>query len=217
MDKLIIYGDSLSTGTHGDGAYLATLTESLSVKRLENFAVGSSGTAEITPNSLVSILDGQKEKQKNGSTEGCGAELVLVWHGTNDWYWGTEIGTPGEDNPKTFYGAVKKAVTEIRRKNPDALLVWVTPVFRWEAPDGKKEAGDAGFLPNKAGHTAADYTAALRDMADRYHFPLIEMGRLLNIHQYNEERFLEDHVHPNAAGYRKIEKILIPQLKQLIE
>lgn len=216
MDKLIIYGDSLSTGTHGEGAYLAALREELSVNRLENWAVGSSGTAETTPNNLISILRAQRAAQEQtGSREGADAELVLVWHGSNDWYWGTPIGSPQDDNTETFYGAVKQAVKEIRGRNKDAVLVWVTPAFRLEAPDGIDEVGDACFLKNKAGHTMTDYVRALREMSDFYHFPLIEMGRLLNIHQYNEARFLEDHVHPNALGYRKIERILIDHLKRI--
>lgn len=208
MKKMLIYGDSLSTGTHGEGAYLETLRKELKIEKIENYAVGSSGLAAITPNSMMQILEQHDVK------EAVNADAVFIWHGTNDWYWGTEIGQPEDVIKDTFYGAIYHAVTEVRRRNPKALLVWATPIFRLERPDQGQTCADAAKVKNKTGYTQIDYTVALRTAADLYHFPLIEMGRLIGIHEGNATMYLEDSVHPNALGYRRIENILIDHLKK---
>ena len=59
LEQVWIYGDSLSTGTHGDGAYLEALKREFHVKELHNFAVGSSGLSKITPNGMLEVLDKQ--------------------------------------------------------------------------------------------------------------------------------------------------------------
>lgn len=208
MKKMLIYGDSLSTGTHGDGAYLDKLRKKLEIEKIENYSVGSSGLSLATPNSMMEVLD------QHNDLQGVDADIIFVWHGTNDWYWGTEIGNKEDTSKTTFYGAVYHAMGELRRRNPEALIVWATPIFRWEAPDGVEERGDAAKLKNKVGNTQLAYTEALRNAADLYHFPLIEMGRLVDIHKDNADRYLEDKVHPNVLGYRKIERILVDHLKQ---
>ena len=206
MQKILIYGDSLSTGTHGQGGYLAALQSAFGAPRLVNCAVGSSGCAAGTPNSMAEVL-------RQDAPEAYGADLVLIWHGSNDWYWGTPLGRPGVADPATFYGAVGSAVDTVRLRNPGALVVWATPIYRFEQPCGGTQPGCADFTQNRAGQTLPDYTAALRRAADCWHFPLIEMGRLCGICAQNEGALLEDHVHPNAAGYRRIERVLCPALR----
>lgn len=209
MNKLIIYGDSISSGTHGEGAYLNYIKEKLSCEILENNSIGSSGLSEVTPNNMLSVL----EKQKNGE-EGRGADMIFIWHGSNDWYWGTPIGEAEDEGGNTFYGAIRKAVTTLRRRNPEAYIVWGLPIFRLEKPDGMEETGNAFYLKNKAGNTMKDYAEALRDMGERCGFPVVEFHAGVNINEENEKCFLEDHVHPNALGYRMIERVLETELKK---
>ncbi len=46
------------------------------------------------------------------------------------------------------------------------------------------------------------------------HFPLIDMNRQCHINALNEEICLEDHVHPNAEGYRRISRVLIREIRR---
>ena len=200
-----IYGDSLSTGTHGKNAYLDALKEQLPVRELRNFAVGSSGLTEETPNSMI---DRMKRQLREESYKECSPpQLVLIWHGTNDWYWGSA--------PDRFREDALWAADTLRQWFPETLPVWCGPIFRLEAPDGGKEAGDAWRLKNKRGHTLLDYWRALEDCSQAGHFPLLDMNRQVNIHMGNEGICLEDHVHPNEEGYRRIARVLIKSLKEL--
>ena len=40
------------------------------------------------------------------------------------------------------------------------------------------------------------------------------MNRQCHINAFNEEICLEDHVHPNAEGYRRISRVLIREIRR---
>lgn len=212
--ELWVYGDSLSNGNHGKNAYFDQLTKELQIGKIRNFAVGSSGLCEGTPNSMVSILRKQLENDFAGESE---PEVILIWHGTNDWYWGSPIGCAGEMNEGSYYASVRYVTEALRARFPKALVVWATPIFRLEAPDGTSNRGDAFVTPNKNGDTLTDFVLALQEASIRYHFPLIDAGRYVNIHMANEAEHLEDHVHPNERGYRRIARVLSHGLSKCLE
>lgn len=213
INKLFIYGDSLSTGTHGEGGYEPALAAALRPGRIGNFSVGSSGLSRRTPRGMLEVLDGQEER---GLLEEEGADVVLIWHGSNDWYWGTPLGEAADATEETFYGCIHQAVGRVRKRNPEALLLWATPLFRWERPFQGTEPGPAYELPNRAGATMLAYNEAVCRSAEREGFLLVPMRQLAGIHAENESRYLEDHVHPNRAGYERIEKIWIGWIRQAL-
>ncbi len=212
LERVWIYGDSLSTGTHGDGAYLEALKREFHVKELHDFAVGSSGLSKVTPNGMLEVMEKQIREKLWEKLEM--PDLIFIWHGSNDWFWGTPIGSFKDQEGESFFASVRLAVTTLRTQFPETPVMWAAPIFRLETPDGGSRTEDAFFLENKAGHTMYDYVKALEEASWRYHFPLIDMGRLVNIHRQNEDRFLEDHVHPNRAGYDRIEKVLIRGIRE---
>ena len=200
--EMWVYGDSLSNGNHGKNAYYDRLTEALGIEKIRNFAVGSSGLSAGTPNSMVSILARQTAEHFAGESA---PEIILAWHGSNDWYWGTPI--------ETYRADVLSVTRTLREHYPAALVIWATPIFRLENPDGMIRVADAFENPNKIGRVLGDYVDALRDCATVGHFPLIEMGQSVNIHLSNEGQCLEDHVHPNEEGYRRIANVLIREIQ----
>lgn len=198
MKTIAIYGDSISTGTHGEGGYEAMLKSSLSLEKVYNFAVGSSGLTRKTPGGMLEVLD------KNPVPED--VELFLIWHGSNDWYWGSGM--------EEFSHGVKEAVNRLRAAAPTAELVWVTPIYRFECPDGMAQAGEAYELSNKNGYTMLDYYEELERSSKRLGFPLIDMRRLCGIHRDNAGIYLEDRVHPNRAGYQRIGAVLDREIQR---
>lgn len=211
ISEFWIYGDSLSTGTHGDNGYLDALCAGLGIGRLRNFAVGSSGLTVHTPNSMVSVLQKQAEDAKLLASS---PDMILIWHGSNDWYWGSPVGNFEDGAEDSFCASVRWTVTVLRERYPSARLIWATPIFRLERPDGCEKEGDAFRTGNKIGKRMGDYTAALREASLLFQFPLIEMGQYVNIHMQSEGYYLEDHVHPNANGYRNISRVLIRKIRE---
>ena len=174
------------------------LKSSLSLEKVYNFAVGSSGLTRKTPGGMLEVLD------KNPVPED--AELFLIWHGSNDWYWGSGM--------EEFSHGVKEAVNRLRAAAPTAELVWVTPIYRFECPDGMAQAGEAYELSNKNGYTMLDYYEELERSSKRLGFPLIDMRRLCGIHRDNAGIYLEDRVHPNRAGYHRIGAVLDREIQR---
>lgn len=205
LKKIVIYGDSISTINHGNGGYEGMLKSALNLDQIYNFAVGSSGLSTITPNNMVDIVSNDDNIPKD-------ADQILIWHGSNDWYWGTPIGQLGDNKGSSFWGSIDYAVKRLRVKLPMAKMAWVTPIYRFEQPDGVLNAGLAYELKNRVGHTMLDYYEVLEQASKRYGFSLIDMRRHCNIHEGNENYYLEDRVHPNQNGYEVISRILIQRL-----
>ncbi len=197
MIKLLIYGDSLSNGNHGEGAYYP-LFEKNNISAT-NRAVGSSGLCLNTPSSMLSQLE--KFDDRN-------YDVVLIWHGTNDWYWGS-----GMDE---FSSSIKKAVEIIRRRNPSALIFWCGPLYRYEAPDGKDDRVDAFSCENKVGFTLSHYRDTLKKECLLLGVDYVEMNALIQIHSHNRDEFLEDSVHPNKYGYERIGRALLSKIRELL-
>lgn len=208
VKKIVIYGDSISTVNHGDGGYEGYLRERFSAE-VVNYAISASGLSLITPNNTVSILADEGNIPKD-------ADLILMWHGSNDWYWGSPIGNLLDGASDTFLGAVGEAVRRIRRAAPEAAFVWMTPIFRYEAPDEGSAAGNAYETENKVGNTLFDYYQALKQASVYHGFPVIDLRRLCGIHEGNQHLYLEDRVHPNKAGYERIFRVMERQLKDVL-
>lgn len=198
MTKILLYGDSISSGTHGDGAYHSYLERMLDSK-ITNRSIGSSGLTKATPNSMMEQLE------KFGDDD---YDIVLIWHGTNDWYWGSEL--------KTFKSDMEEAIEIIRKRNPFSEIVWVSPIFREEAPYGTTEKKEANFAPNKAGATLLDYVAVIKEVSIEKHVRFFDLDSLVQITKYNSEIFLEDGVHPNKLGYERIARALYWELKCIL-
>lgn len=197
MIKLLVYGDSLSNGNHGEGAYYP-LFEKKGI-RVTNRAVGSSGLCRNTPSSMLSQLEKYDDRNY---------DVVLVWHGTNDWYWGSAM--------DEFAYSIRASIEIIRERNPFALILWCGPLYRYEAPDGKSDRVSAFESGNKIGFTLSDYRDTLKKECLLLGINYIEINSLIQIHKDNREEFLEDFVHPNKKGYERIGRALLSEIGKLV-
>lgn len=206
--KIVIYGDSISTVLHGGGGYEGYLKKRFSAEVI-NYAVSASGLALTTPDNTASLLTDGKNIPKD-------ADLIIMWHGTNDWYWGSPVGTLEDRNSETFLGAVGEAVRRIRAKAPDAAFIWLTPVYRYEIPDQGNAPGNAYETKNKEGFTMTDYHRAIMEASVCYGFQVLDLHRECGIHEFNHYRYLEDGVHPNRAGYERIIQVMERGLEKVL-
>lgn len=204
----VIYGDSISTTEYGGGGYQAIIQKELNIETIYNHAISASGLSASTPDNLVSLL----KKSENLHSD---AELIIIWHGTNDWYWGAPIGKKDTDDLTTFTGGAKFAIETIRENCPMADIIWLTPMYRFQEPFGGTITAEAWENKNAAGCTQNDYEKAIIDLSKKYCFPVIDMRRLTNFNSHNASRFLPDNIHPSRKGYLRIAKIIISYVKMI--
>lgn len=208
INKAVIYGDSISSRNHGSGGYEALIKEKLRINKIYNHAIGSSGMSRTTPNSLIGLLENEENIHKD-------ADLIIIWHGSNDWYWGAPLGDLESNDEYTFYGALKLAVDKLRRLCLDATIVYLTPIFRYEIPDKCREMAEGYVNKNSANLTLKDYFDALIETSITLGFQIIDMRRLTNFNYYTAKKYFEDYVHPNQAGYKKIADIIATNIDLL--
>ena len=205
FDTVVLYGDSISA----EEDYTQLMQKALGARFVFNHAVGSSGLSSHTPDNLIGIL---KKKEALHPQ----ADLIVLWHGTNDWYWGAPLGAPKDTCPETYCGALRQAVAALRCISPRANIVSMTPLPRWQEPDGipaSPAPRDGYFVRNRAGHTLAEYEAALLSCSRELCFPVIDLRTLMNLHPGNASLYLKDGIHPNRRGYEVLTRIASAQIR----
>lgn len=200
---LTIYGDSISTDRIADGGYIKYLPELLKPDVIYNHAVWGSGITRGIPDSLVEVLD----DSDNLHTD---SEVVLIWHGTNDWYWGSPMGD--YDTSETFLGGLASCIKQIKASCTNAQIVFMTPLYRYGESTRDEVKGEADIMPNKAGCTMQDYRKAIMRAADDFGCKVIDMYTLSGFDASNYNTYLFDGIHPNEKGCEVIAQIVVREL-----
>ena len=142
------------------------------------------------------------------------ADVVVVFGGTNDFGHGdAPIGCFADRESDTFYGACHKLFTLLINKYPEATIVIMTPLHRWNEDnprgDGRKTE-DVGVLSR--------YVAIIKEVAEFYSLPLLDMWSISGIQPQVpvlREKYCPDGLHPNDAGHAIMAKRLEGFLKSL--
>ena len=208
IQTMVIYGDSISTTEYGGGGYEGKLKKLLNCPVVYNYAVSGSGLSAATPDNLVHLLKDEKSIHKE-------ADLIILWHGTNDWYWGAELGEAGMNDQQTFIGAYESVIQRLRDACPQAEILCLTPIYRYQAPDQCSRIADAYENKNIAGHTLKDYYDAIIELSERFSLLLMDMKKLTGFNEKNRLEYLVDNVHPSSKGYDIIARVLYEQIQKL--
>lgn len=139
------------------------------------------------------------------------ADIVVVFGGTNDFGHGdAPLGTPADRDKTTFYGACHTLFSSLIKKYPAAAIVVMTPLHRANEDNPR---GD-GYKATDYG-TLLDYVRIIREVAEEYALPVLDLFAYGNIQPKLEEQrllYAPDGLHPNDAGNliiaRKLGKFL---------
>ena len=204
---LAVYGDSISLDDYEGGGWPRKIQSLLDFEKVYNHAIGASGLSASTPNNTVRLLDDPKNLHSD-------ADLVIIWHGTNDWYWGAPVGNAADTGEDTFAGAMHAAVRKLRQVNPEVKIIWMTPIFRHQPPDQSDSTAEAWESKNKAGFTMKDYDGMIWEQSNRLTFPVIDLRRLTNFSMENKHIYYRDIAHPSEPGFERIADLIARHLKQ---
>jgi lysophospholipase L1-like esterase len=203
----VIYGDSISTKDFGEGGYENQIKEKLGIEMIYNHAISSSGLSSTTPFNMIGLLDNFDNIHPE-------ADLIIIWHGTNDWYWNAPL-VSSESDTSSFSSDLETVIKILQEKCSRANIVFLTPLFRYQAADKCEMAGDAYTNTNYIGYTLNDYYEVIVESSKKLGFTVIDMRTLTNFHYYNTDRYMHDYVHPSKEGYNKIADILAKQIKNI--
>lgn len=141
------------------------------------------------------------------------ADAVVVFGGTNDYGHGdAPMGTFADRTPDTFYGACHTLFKGLVQKYLGKPIVVMTPLHRV----GELIANPTRNKAVSVGTTLLDYVNALRQVAEYYSLPVLDLYATSGMQPAIPEvkdAFLKDGIHPTDAGH----EIIARKLKAFME
>ena len=219
IKKIACLGDSITEGVNAGGwqwhRYIDKWCKNNGIEStIVNLGIGSTSvctssyvTPELQP--FVNRLD----------TIPTDADAVVVFGGTNDWGNNATLGTIDDTGTSTFYGAYKHILEWLAINRPNAKVMTMTPLKRYYKGGGTVWK-NAQTEPNNKGNLLQDYVRAVEEVSDLYAIPCVDLHNDSGLNPVIESvrtLFIEDGLHPNAEGNKRMFPIILDKLRPLIE
>ena len=186
-----------------------------------------------------------KAARKMRDAMGSTADAIIIFAGTNDYMSGIPIGEwydvaeeevflKGKTlklphrrfckDMKTFKGRINTVMDFLKTNFPDQQIVIMTPLHRGHYALGDKNVQPEETFPNANGKYLEDYVAALREAADIWSVPVIDLYRESGLFPLNASHAkcfryagpkVWDKLHPNSEGHRRLAKAIAARLMTL--
>ncbi|WP_407575065.1 SGNH/GDSL hydrolase family protein [Raoultella terrigena] len=182
-----------------------------------NHGIGGSKIAKPDSSSTqISMCD---DVRINALDTSAAAWICGPW-ATNDWAQNIPIGSITDTVNTTVYGALNIIAQKLRARAPTKPVLWATP-FNGDYDSGRTGSWVDGET-NQYGRVS-DYAAAIRAVALRYGFPLIDLNADCGWTKFNSTSFLLtegetnlSRIHLNAnEGPARISSLVIDRLNFL--
>ena len=197
-------GDSITEGVNASGQqYFTHLRKTCAIDTINSDGVGGTCITVGEGNDFLSRL----------SKIPSNIDLMSIFGGTNDWGHNMELGTIESTENTTFYGALKYLCKYMLENKPEITWFFITPIQR-NYDKVPAEGETKGKRTNKYGKTLDEYVQAIKEIAEYYSIPVLDLYHNCFAGDANKtvELYLTDGLHPNAAGHkimaRKISKFI---------
>lgn len=202
--KWLAIGDSLTDPQYASEGYPYLVSKALGLT-LTN--VGASGKVM---NYFVDLIPGYADD----------FDLVTVLLGTNNQGYNCAIGSLNDGVDYTtnnsFYAQAQKVAEVLMGKYPTAVIAFLTPIRR-TGVDGQNN-NDDGYMINALGLTTEPYAEAVKEVADYYGLPCLDLyhnGINPKSEWMRQLYFVNsDGTHPNNKGHAKY---TAPVIKAFLE
>lgn len=129
-------------------------------------------------------------------------DYIVVGFGTNDFGGDRQLGLPTDTTEESFYGACDMVMSKLQRACPQARLLFLTPIWRRRTPTHTGGVvGGSDISPNTHGLYLYEFGEVIQEVCKRYHLECLELYYTSGIAEATNLQYLEDELHPNAAGY----------------
>lgn len=170
-------------------------------------SLGSTATINGVAGSTYSKADGRTDSAVERVADIKDQDLVVVWFGVNDFHYGRPLGEFNNGDVSTVYGAVDNVLDTLISNNVTAKIMVMTPMKN----HGYKTSPDS-FTKNSVGLYQIDYVNAIKQVADKYSLPVLDMYAESGIAAFNDtqaSQYLMDGLHPNQAGEYRVAKRVV--------
>lgn len=220
--QLVFLGDSIFDADR-DGTGVPYLTSVQCNADVYNLAIGGTSASveldvelrveEWTSRSLPGVVYAMEGTIPSDIFEGTNMKKILdnpdvdftqtdyfiIEYGMNDFFMGAPIKTGDHEyNMKSYVGALRFAVRNLRALAPDATIVLCAPNYA-RFFEGDWMIGD-GNTVNTGYGTLFDYKGACESVANEMNTLFLNAYNGLGIDGYTAEQYLEDGVHLTAEG-----------------
>lgn len=211
--KVTCLGDSITSGGQTDTgemavSYVPSLNNLIGTAPTNAGVSGShvtKGTANRT-DSFVERVSSIKDQ-----------DLITIYGGVNDFLFDSPLGTMADEatTQATFYGALKYLVTSLTTNNPDAKLLFITPM-KVDKYGGTYDA-NGNMRKNKVNATEEDYASAIKEVASYYSIPVLDLFHAGNLNPYipAQNAMTVDGLHPNEKGAQRLAKTIAHAINSL--
>ncbi|MGV3503219.1 MAG: SGNH/GDSL hydrolase family protein [Adhaeribacter sp.] len=108
------------------------------------------------------------------------ADVYSIFLGTNDWWSGRPVGTLADytqnTGPDTYYGSYRVIIDKIRRLNPDAPILLITPMQRGDFVYLDNRKNNAyGSYQDKNGQSLAAFADAVIAIGKQENLPVVNL------------------------------------------
>lgn len=235
--KVAYLGDSITdptqTNRHSQAVYWQYLERDCGIEP-HVYAVSGYQWLQIHPMA-------QRMKEEMGDS----VDAILILLGTNDYMAGVPLGEwyeTGEEevnlrgvtmlHPRrkfrkttgTFRGRINIVMEYLKENFPDQQIVLMTPLHRGYANFGGSNVQPPESVPNVRGLYVESYVQVLREAADIWSCPLIDLYRESGLFPtdpafapYFRDGGTEgkDNLHPNSRGHERMAKVIAAKLRAL--
>ena len=207
---VLIFGDSISVGvyTGEEDEYPKSfvketwheiLCREMNAAEVDNDSISGTSISALSPVMSEKALVRRYIENKTP------ADVVIVAEGTNDFGNNVPLGKKSDKGDVSFYGALDSLCRGLKETYPDARILFVTPIGRFDDEC------------NQIGLSLDDYREAIAQIAGkRYGFFVIDGGKL-GFKAHDEDfrrRILRDGVHPNQEGHELLARAVLKAIKQ---
>ena len=195
--------------------YNDELLYNLPIDGMQCVAASGHGFSEARVQNVYSELSGN-------SAITASANIIVLWVSTNDYTNTQPIGNYTDCTVYDNYDATKHnsqcggfnhCVKYIKDQNPSAQILCFLPL--------KFFAGKESYDPNTTdvngtGYNFYNYTRELKKCCDLWGIPVLDLWNATQLSVENYAPFFVDTIHPNAKGYKRINKQILEFLKRFV-
>ena len=182
-------GDSQTeVNYHKNKIYCDWVKEILGLSKVNNYGISGTTIAKKNSSDNTAMCVRYANMDNN-------ADLICVMGGVNDRWFNCQMGSFGDTDPITFYGAMETICDGLLTKYPGKTIIFITPT---------EQNNNSCNSANRTGYTPTDFSNAMKRVCAKYSIPVFDANTCSGIYplnQANASLYTTDRLHLNNKGH----------------